>query len=206
MWGWLSRSPPTRSRGRPHPVASDTDMAGVGLRPSLERLSSSTREWLPSGSSAADRPARIKANSEWRERAASGPADGRPEAGSRKPARPGSRDAAPGRRNARRPIYARFRVSIGPKDDPSSIPRRIIPDGWPGGPRTARPVTEPASWPWSRTRRSECMDRLEGWDRTLPLMVLGFCPRPSTPTSRPWSAPRRSDCIHFHGQVKNPAP
>jgi len=42
----LNRSPPNRSRGRPHPVASDTGMARVGFRFFPIRLSSSTRERL----------------------------------------------------------------------------------------------------------------------------------------------------------------
>jgi hypothetical protein len=42
----LNRSPPTRSRGRPHPDSSDTSMARVGFRPRSLRLSPSTRERL----------------------------------------------------------------------------------------------------------------------------------------------------------------
>src|SRR5205085_7044654 len=34
----LNRSRPTRSRGRPHPISSDTGMARVGYRPLTVRL------------------------------------------------------------------------------------------------------------------------------------------------------------------------
>ncbi len=43
----LNRSPPTRSRGRPNPVASDAGMASVGFALFAIRLSPSTRVRLP---------------------------------------------------------------------------------------------------------------------------------------------------------------